>query len=373
MTNTLTARAALIRAIGEPFAIADVQVEAPRGSEVLVEVRGSGLCHSDINYATQDLGKPVPMLLGHEVAGVVLGLGPDVRSLAVGDHVVACLVGACGDCMPCRSGRPAGCARRGTLDARPAGEQPRITEGGTPVFQLRGIGGFASHTLIDEGQLVRVDKAIPFDRAALLGCGVVTGAGAVIRSAQVRPLDTVVVIGAGGVGLNAIQAAEHVGARRVIAIDTQPVKLELAKRFGATDVVNASEGGVVEHVMDLTGGQGVDHVFEVTGHLAPLKEAISMLGHRGTVYLIGLQRPGTVLDQPLAATESLMMGLEQGIRGVMMGSTNFKIDVPYFGDLYLQGRFNLDDLVSGTLDLDDINAGYDALRGGGVARSVITF
>jgi S-(hydroxymethyl)glutathione dehydrogenase/alcohol dehydrogenase len=372
MSNQTKTRAALIREIGKPYVIEDVVLDEPRGREVLVQVKGSGLCHSDQNFAHNDLGMPLPMVLGHEAAGVVIGLGPDVTEVELGDHVVACSVASCGSCDQCLQGYRVNCLHP-EVTVRSDGEPPRITAGGEPVFQAFGLGGFAEHMLVHESQLVAVDPFVPFDRAAMLGCGVVTGGGAILRSAKVRPRDTVVVIGAGGVGLNTIQTAELVGARKVIAVDLQQDKLVLAKRFGATHTVNPTDGDPVEQVRSITGGLGVDHAFEVTGGQVPLKQAAAMLGRRGTVYIIGMQKPGSVLGWEVDAFSTPHISSEQGLRGVNMGSTNFKIDVPYFAELYLQDRYNLDDLVSSNIQLDDINEGYTALAKGGVAREVLTF
>jgi S-(hydroxymethyl)glutathione dehydrogenase / alcohol dehydrogenase len=372
LSNQTKTRAAIIREFGKPYVIEDVLLDEPRGREVLVQVKGSGLCHSDQNFAVNDLGLPLPMVLGHEAAGVVIALGPDVTEVALGDHVVACPVASCGRCDECLQGYRVNCLHP-EVATRKADEPPRITAGGEPVTQFCGLGGFADHILVHESQLVPVDASVPLDRAALLGCGVVTGGGAVLRSAAVRPGDTVVVIGAGGVGLNAIQTAELVGARKVIAVDLQEDKLALAKRFGATHTVNPADGDPVAQVMAITNGQGVHHAFEVTGAAVPLKQAAAMLGRRGTVYVVGMQKPGATLNWEVDAFSSMHATFEQGLRGVNMGSTNFKVDVPYFAELYLQNRYNLDDLVSNIIELDDINEGYALLNQGGVARSVITF
>lgn len=365
-------KAALITQIGQPYEIGSIDIAAPIGREVLVEVKASGLCHSDLHISENDYGFPLPLVLGHEVAGVVTQVGPDVASIKVGDHVVACLVTACGVCNQCIQGHPTACLNPGA-NARAEGEAPRLSQDGKPLFQFSGISGFAEQVLAHENMLVAIDKAVPFDRAALLGCGVVTGAGAVLNSAKVRFGQTVAVIGCGGVGLNAVQAAALAGAERVIAIDLQPSKLELAKKFGATDVVNPADGDTVEQVRALTDGRGVDHAFEVIGVKQTLIQATQMLDHFGTAYIVGMQKPGATLEVISDPTNPAgLLNNEQSVRGIMMGTTNFKIDVPRYAKMYLQGRFNLDDLVSNTIDIGDINVGYEALQGGGVARSVIT-
>ena len=362
-------KAAVLDAVGQKFTVQEIDIADPIGREVLVEVKASGLCHSDLHIAENDFGFPMPSILGHELAGIVSAIGPDVTEFAVGDHVVGCLVSHCGHCAHCQAGQPYLCEHKEETQ-RTADEPPRITRNGEPVTQFSELAGFAEYSLAHENNLVAVNKQIPFDKAALLGCGVVTGAGAVINTASVRVGDTVAIIGCGGVGLSAIQGAALAGARRVIAIDLQPKKLELAKRFGATDVVNPADGDVIERVRSITGGQGVTHSFEVIGLKVTAMQALGVLADGGTAYLIGMQKPGTILE--IDPFGELLMH-QKSIKGVYMGSTNFKLDIPLYADLYLQGRFNLDDLVSQTIDLDAINAGYDELRKGEVARSVIVF
>lgn len=359
-------RAAITEAVGEPFRVVEVELATAVGREVLVEVRASGLCHSDLGVAEVDRGFPMPALLGHEISGVVLEVGPEAREFEVGDIVVASPITSCGSCRNCLLGERYRCTRPDQVRRAP-GEPPRISMDGKPVAQFIGIGGFAERVLVHENNLVKIPEGIPFEVAALLGCGVVTGAGAAINSAHVRPGDTVAVIGCGGVGLNVVQGAALAGARRIIAIDLQQHKLDMARDFGATDVVNPTEGDPVAAVMELTGG--VTHAFEVIGLKQTAEQAVAMLEKGGTAYLIGVQRPGTTLE--LLLFEDLT-AMQKGVRAVAMGSTNLKVDIPVYADLYLQGRFKLDELVSQTISLDEINEGYVALKQGGVARSVIT-
>ncbi|WP_157155189.1 MULTISPECIES: Zn-dependent alcohol dehydrogenase [unclassified Diaminobutyricimonas] len=363
-------KAAVLEAVGEKFVIQDVQIADPIGREVLVQVKASGLCHSDLHVAENDFGFPMPSILGHEIAGIVTAIGPDVTEFALGDHVVGCLVSHCGHCDKCAAGKSYECRNRQETQ-RTEAQPPRLTRDGTPVVQFSDLGGFAEQVLAHENNIVAVNKDIPFDKAALLGCGVVTGAGAAINTAQVRVGDTVAVIGCGGVGLSALQGAALAGARRVIAIDLQPGKLELAKKFGATDTINPNEvDDVVAAVRAITGGDGVDHAFEVIGLKSTAEQAVQILGTGGGAYLIGMQKPGTRLD--IDPMSDLIMG-QKSLRGVYMGSTNFKLDIPVYADLYLQGRYNLDDLVAQTIPLEEINEGYDELRKGAIARTVITF
>ncbi|MFV0434031.1 MAG: Zn-dependent alcohol dehydrogenase [Leucobacter sp.] len=360
-------RAAVVRAPGAGFEVVDLALAAPGPHEIVVDVKASGLCHSDLSIAQHGLGFPMPALLGHEVAGVVAEVGAEVSTVKPGDRVVICMVAGCGGCDECRSARPYRCQRVATLEREP-GEQPRLSLDGEGITQFMGVGGFAERVLVHQNLAIPIPNDISFDVACLLGCGVVTGAGAAINTAQIRPGDTVAVIGCGGVGLNTIQGAALAGASRVIAVDLQQAKLELAKRFGATDVVNAGDGDAVQAVRDLTGG-GATHAFEVIGMQATAEQAVRMLRVGGTALLIGVQKPGNKLDLDLFGDIILP---QRRIVGVSMGSTNPHIDIPMFADLYLQGRFNLDDLVSERIALDEIDRGYEMLAGGAVARAVVT-
>lgn len=362
-------KAALINEIGGRFEIEDVQIADPLGHEILVEIRASGLCHSDLSTAKWGFGIPVPMLAGHEPAGVVVAVGPDVRSLKVGDHVVASTIGACGTCPACYAGRPWVCSATASM-ARSEELAPRVMRDGQSVVQVGAVGAFAEQMLVHENYAVQIPEEIPFDRACLLGCGVATGVGAVLNSAQVRAGDTVAVIGCGGVGLNAVQGARLAGARRIIAIDLVPHKLELARVFGATDTISGRSDDVAGQVRELTGGLGVDHAFEVIGLSATLRQAVDLVRTGGTAYAVGMPKPGSTLEVDITAD---LFFAQKNVRGVYMGSTNLKKDIPFYADLYLQGRLNLDDLVSQSLSLHDINAGFEAMEGGTIARSVITF
>lgn len=366
-------RAALIERIGDPYKVRDISISTPVGQEVLVDVKASGLCHSDLSLSDNDYGLPLPLLSGHEIAGIVREVGEDVRSLKPGDHVVACVVYSCGYCDNCRKGHPTRC--RNTAESeRPADLAARFTSGESIVTQLMGTGGFAEQTIIHENRLVAIDKRVPFDRAALLGCGVVTGLGAVTNAAKVRFGETVVVLGCGGIGLNIIQGAALSGARRVIAVDLVDSKLELARKFGATDVVNPRNQDAVEAVKAIVGGHGVDHAFEAIGMMATLEQAVSMVDVGGTAYMVGMQKPDAHLSlnvDPMAP-DGLLQSARK-VQGIMMGDTNFKVDIPTYADLYLQGRLNLDDLISERIKLEDINEGYEKLRSGELARSVIIF
>lgn len=360
-------KAAVLNAGDGAFEVIDVEIDAPIGREVLVEVKASGLCHTDLHLAQAEFGMPLPALFGHEFSGIVKSVGPDVRDFAVGDHVVGSPVQFCGHCFPCLDGRTYHCEHpEDTL--RTDGDSPRLSHGETRVNQVFGTGAFAEFALVHENQIAKVPDEIPFPQASLLGCGCITGAGAAINTAAVKPGDTVVVIGIGGVGLNVVSGAQLSGAGRIIAIDMQPSKKALAEKFGATDFIAAGDGDPVEAVRALVPG-GADHVFEVVGLKATAEQAIKMACKAGGVYLIGVHKPGN----PIAVDVfSDLMVQQVVVQGVLMGSSNIKHDIPMFANLYLQGRFNLDDLISREINLSEINDAYQELKQGAVARSVIT-
>jgi S-(hydroxymethyl)glutathione dehydrogenase/alcohol dehydrogenase len=358
-------KALVLNALGRGFDLDEVDIAAPMGREVLVDVHAAGLCHTDLLFATHDIA-PTPSVLGHEVAGIVTAVAPDVTHVRVGDHVVGALAQACGGCARCLSGRPFQCQRPESTLRRP-GDAPRLSRNGTPLFQGFGLGGFAERALIHENQLAVVPKEMPFAQAALLGCGVVTGAGAILNTANVRPGDSVVIFGAGGVGLNAISGARIAGASRIIAIDVQQKRLDAARRFGATDVIDSTKNKPVEAVRELLAG-GADHVFDFVGLKVVAEEGLAMLGVGGGLYLIGVSKPE--VDVSVNIFDAI--GGQKRVVGVNCGSTNAKHDIPMYAQLYLQGRMNLDDLVSKQISLRDVNDGYAMLKDGSLNRVVVT-
>lgn len=359
-------RAAVIREIGAGFEIESVDVSQPIGAEVLVEVRAAGLCHSDYSLATIDRGRPLPMVVGHEMAGVVTAVGPDARDFAVGDHVIGTQIQACGACALCTSGKPYQCARPGALDRSPdAG--PRLTAEGEPLATF-GLGAFAEYALVHQNQLVRVPKEIPFAQAAIMGCATATGVGSVLNAAKVQPGESVVVIGLGGVGLNVLSGAHIAGAREIIGIDLQPDKLELAKRFGVTHALSGDDPELAEKVREITGG-GAHHAFEVIGFAQTQRQAIDSTRVGGAVHFIGIPRTNPF---ELSVMADLLAG-QRSLNGVYMGSSDMRKDIPFYCDLYLQGRLNLDDLIAQEIALEDINAAYEQQSSGAIARSVIRF
>jgi S-(hydroxymethyl)glutathione dehydrogenase/alcohol dehydrogenase len=360
-------KAAVLNAFTGKFDIQNIDIAEPVGREVMVQVKASGLCHSDLHMANHNFGTKLPAVFGHELAGVVTAVGPDVREFKVGDHVAGSLVKSCGHCRPCLGGQAYRCMHQDEL-ARPKSAPPRLSLDGKMVSQVFGIAAFAEYSLAHEQQLAKLPKEMPFPQACILGCGTVTGAGAVVNAAKIRPGETTAIIGAGGVGLNAVSGAKLSGAGRIIVIDNQPNKLALAKQFGATDVINSADGDPVAQVLALTGG-GVDHAFEVVGLTVTMGQAIKMTRIGGATYLIGIHPPGVTYPVNIMAD---LLGPQRRLQGIFMGSSNIKIDIPMYAELYLQGKFELDKLISQTISINQINEAYEALLQGSIARSVIT-
>jgi S-(hydroxymethyl)glutathione dehydrogenase / alcohol dehydrogenase len=358
-------KALVVNALGRGFDFEDIQIATPLGREVLVDVRASGLCQTDLLFATHNI-VPTPAVLGHEVAGIVAAVGPDVAQFHVGDHVVGSLAQSCGACARCLSGRSFQCKYPESTLRRPA-DPPRLSRSGVPLFQGLGLGGFAEQALIHENQLALLPKELPFAQAALLGCGVVTGAGSVLNTANVSAGDTVVIFGAGGVGLNAVSGARIAGASQIVVIDIQAKRLDEAKRFGATDVIDSTKTKPVEAVLELLPG-GADHVFDFVGQKAVAEQGLAMLGVGGGLYLVGVARP----DVDIAVNIFNAIAGQKRVQGVNFGSTNAKRDIPMYAKLYLQGRMNLDDLVSRRISLREVNEGYAALKNGSLTRVVVT-
>ena len=348
--------------------IEDLVVDNPGPGEVLVRVQGAGLCHSDLHYMEGIFRSKLPAVLGHESAGIVEAIGEGVSYCKPGDHVICCLSIFCGQCKQCLSGHPYRC-NNPAATSRPKGAPPRISKhDGTPVDQFARLGGFAEMMLVHQNALVKVVNEMPLDRAALIGCGITTGMGAVFRTAKVPPGASVCVIGAGGIGLAAVQAARIAGAVQVIVVDVSDEKLETARALGGTDLVNASKvDDVVEAVRELTGG-GVEYSFEAIGLKQTSEQAFNMLGVGGTATVIGMVPPKQMVE-----IRGIDLLAEKKIQGSMMGSNQFRTDMPAMVSMYLDGRLKLDEMVSARLTLEQINEGYAAMKRGEVARQVITF
>jgi S-(hydroxymethyl)glutathione dehydrogenase / alcohol dehydrogenase len=348
------------------FFVEDVILDSPEPNEVIVDVRAAGLCHSDLHFLRAELPVPLPAVLGHEGAGIVREVGRDVTYVSPGDHVVVFSAGSCGQCEWCYSGRHTLC-QQGGLQRPPDVRQRLHLVDGRQVFQFTNLATFAESLLVHENSLVKIDKEMPLDRAAVVGCAVPTGVGAVIRTAKVPVGATVAVVGCGGIGLNCVQGAALAGAHRIIGIDINDGKLELAREFGATDVINNAGGDTLQQLESLLPGSGgVEYSFEALGLKATCELAVSVLRPGGVATIIGLGA-GT-FEVPIMQTSQ-----EKRIQGCRMGSVDYRKDLPFFLDLYMRGLLKLDELVSNTIPLDQINEGYDAIADGAIARSVISF
>lgn len=358
-------KAAVFREVNVPMEIEEISISKPGPREVLVRTGAAGICHSDMHFFNGTYPGQVPMVLGHESAGVVEAVGSDVHYVKPGDHVITCLSVFCGHCEKCLTGHLSLCQEPEVN--RAPDEEPRLSQQDQALTQFAQLGSFAEQMLVHEHAVVKIREDMPMDRAALIGCGVTTGVGAVIHTAAVEPGSTVAVIGCGGIGLSCINGAAIAGAARIIAVDMVDSKLELARKFGATDVVNGSDGDAVQNVIEMTGG-GVHYAFEAIGLKVTAEQAFQMLRNGGTATVIGMIPPGDMVS--LHGTDFLY---EKKIQGSMMGSNRFRVDMPRFVDFYLQGRLHLDDLVSARIELSDINEGMAALETGEVARSVIMF
>src|SRR6516225_7898140 len=360
--------AAVFRKVHEPLTIEQVQVDKPWGREVLVRTVATGVCHSDL-HVVDGLGRfPLERLfvLGHEGAGVVEAVGPDVTTVRTGDHVVACLSGFCGTCPQCLGGHPNLCT--GGIVARAEAAAPRVSQNGQPFRTFAAIGSYAEHMLLHENSLVRIDPEIPLDRAALVGCGVLTGVGAALRSAGLQAGQTVAVFGCGGVGISIVQGARIGGARQIIAVDMFDSKLEMAKGVGATHTVNSTQDDPVQAVRALTNWLGVDHAFEAVGIATLCRQAVECLAVRGTATIVGVLPPDATIEFPWMAIRP-----ECRVQTSRMGSNRFRTDIPLYLDFYRQGRLDLDAMVTRRGRLGDINEAFRAMKAGEVARTVLTF
>jgi S-(hydroxymethyl)glutathione dehydrogenase / alcohol dehydrogenase len=358
-------KAAVLREVNKPLSIEEVSHGKPGPREVLVRTVAAGVCHSDLHFQNGAYPYPLPAVLGHESAGIVEAVGSDVTYVKPGDHVITCLSAFCGHCEDCLTGHMSLCQEPELQ--RGADQPPRLSAGGNPLFQFLNLSSFAERMLVHEHTLAKIRPDMPLDRAALIGCGVTTGVGAVIHTAKVPPGATVAVIGCGGVGLSCINGAAIAGAGRIIAIDAVNSKLDLARKFGATDVINAKEKDAVGEVMAMTSG-GVHYSFEAIGLKVTTEQAFKMLRRGGTATIIGMIPVGTMIE--IHGPEFLM---ERKIQGSNMGSNRFRVDMPRFVDFYLSGRLHLDDMISRRIKLKDINDAFKALETGEVARSVIMF
>jgi S-(hydroxymethyl)glutathione dehydrogenase/alcohol dehydrogenase len=359
-------KAAVLRKVGQPLSIEELRIDDPGPREVVVRTVATGVCHSDLHVIDGALPNPLPIVLGHEPAGVVERVGAEVRHVAPGDHVIGCLSAFCGTCEYCLAGRPYLCD--GAALVRRPEEPPRLAKDGEPIAQFAHLSAFAERMLVHENALVGIRKDVLLDRVALIGCGVTTGLGAVFNRAGVRPGRSAVVIGCGGIGLSVVQGCRIAGAGRIVAVDTMPWKLELATSLGATDAVNGAEGNPVPAVVEVTGG-GADYAFEAIGTSATVRQAVRMTRKGGTTVMIGVAPAGTNVELPGAD----VVLREKTILGCMMGSNRFRIDMPRYVELYRSGALKLDEMISARLPLERVNEAFDSMRRGTAARSVVVF
>jgi S-(hydroxymethyl)glutathione dehydrogenase/alcohol dehydrogenase len=347
----------------------DIEIAPPGPGEVRVKVVASGVCHSDLSVQNGTIPLPTPIVLGHEGAGIVEEAGEGVTSVASGDHVVLSFVPACGQCYMCQHGQPYLCEKAGMQAAGGMLDgTTRLTSGGAALHTMASLGTYGQYAIVPDISLVKIPDDVPLDVAALIGCGVLTGVGAALNTADITPDDTVAVIGCGGVGLNVIQGARIAGAGAIVAIDMFDSKLEMATEFGATHTINAGEGDPVAAVAALNDGRGADVAFEVIGLGPTMEQAINTVRPGGEVILVGVPRMDVMLNLNAAFT---WLYLAKTIKGCWYGSSNVYEDVPKLLDLWKNGELKLEELISKEITVDQVNEAFDDMQAGTVARSVI--
>ncbi len=366
---SLIVKAAVLHQVGGPFSVEEVELLPPESGEVRVRLAAAGICHSDWHFVVGDLPRPLPLVLGHEGAGIVEEVGEGVTSVQPGQRVILNWAPSCGTCFYCALSQPVHCEtfwpwRNGTM---PDGST-RLRWNGEVVRQFSTHSTFAEHAIAPEEALVPIGEDIPFDVAALVGCAVTTGVGAAVNTVNIRPGESVVVFGCGGVGLNILQGARLSAAHPIIAVDTDPAKMEIARQFGATHTVAAGEGAR-DQIRDVTDGRGAAYAFEAVGLPAVQEEAFKAIRRGGTLVVVGVAPVGS---------KTRYSGLdlhasEKRILGSLFGSTDPRREFPRLLDLYRSGQLLLDELISGRFRLDQINEAYAELLKGGVKRGVIVF
>ncbi|OGO51317.1 MAG: alcohol dehydrogenase [Chloroflexi bacterium RBG_16_68_14] len=360
-------KAALFHGAHQPLSIEEIELDKPMAREIIVRTAATGVCHSDLHFVDGLYPFPAPAVLGHEAAGIVEEVGEHVTYLKPGDHVIACLSVFCGTCESCLTGHPNLCR---SSETRRGPEDPpkiRLAKDGTPVNQFANISSFAEKMLLHENAVVKIREDMPLDRAALIGCGVVTGVGAALNTAKVEPGSTVAVFGAGGVGLAVIQGARIAGARQIIAVDVVESKLGLARELGATHIVDASSRDPVQAIQELTDG-GADYSFEAIGLKDVAVQAFMCLRPGGTATIIGMIPVGDKVE-----IEGRHFLSERKLQGSSMGSNRFRVDMPRYIEFYLQGRLRLDEMITRRGRLEDVNEAFRAMKAGEVARTVLMF
>lgn len=366
----MKANAAVFREVGSDLTIEQVDIDDPQPNEVLVRTAACGVCHSDVHFVKGSILGPIPTVPGHEPAGIAEAVGSEVTSVEVGDHVIACTSMFCGKCNQCLQGRPYLCMDRRHCQ-RKKGDTPRLSLNGEKLTQFADLSAFCEKMLVHESAVVKIDKDIPLDSAALVGCAVTTGVGAALNTAQVKPGSSVAVFGVGGIGISIIQGARIAGARQIIAIDLVPSKLETAKKFGATHTLlggpDSPDGDPVKALKKLSGG-GVDYAFDAVGVPQLSRQCFYSLAPKGLAVIVGAIPTGQKLE-----LDPGHFYLEKSITGCFMGSNRFHIDALHYLDFYKQGRLDLDSMITDRMGLGDINKAFSLLDSGEITRAVITF
>jgi S-(hydroxymethyl)glutathione dehydrogenase / alcohol dehydrogenase len=358
-------KAAILVEPGKPLVIEDVVISKPGPREVLIRTAACGLCHSDLHFIEGAYPHPLPAIPGHEAAGIVEAVGSEVRNVKVGDAVVTCLSAFCGTCEFCVTGRLSLCM--GVATRRLPGDAPRITRpDGTAVNQMLNLSAYAEQMLIHENACVAINPEMPLDRAAILGCAVTTGAGTIFNACKVTPGETIAVVGCGGVGLATINAAKIAGAGRIIAVDPMPEKRALAMKLGATDAIDANDASAAT-IVEMTKG-GVDHAIEAVGRPASAATAVGSLRRGGTATILGMM---PLSERVSLGAFDLLSGKK--LQGAIMGGNRFPVDIPRLVDFYMRGLLDLDTIVSERIALSQINEGFEQMKKGDAARSVIVF
>lgn len=353
----------------KPLKIETLDLDDPKRDEVLIRIRAAGLCHSDLSVINGSRPRPTPMALGHEAAGEIIKVGEGVNEFQEGDHVVCTFIPSCGQCLPCKEGRPALCEQG--AESNEKGEMlaggRRLHTANGDIHHHLGVSGFAEYAVVSTRSIVKVNPEVPFEQIALFGCAVITGVGAVVNTAQVKPGSSVAVVGLGGIGLNAVIGAKLAGARKIIALDINPNKFEIAKKLGATEVYDSSDPNVVKQIKENEPG-GVEYAFETAGVVPAMEVAYQITKRGGTTTTTGLPHP----DKHFSFPQVTLAAEERTVKGSYVGSCVPSKDIPHYVELFTQGNLPVDQLLTETITLDDINEGFDRLNQGEVARLVVT-
>ncbi len=354
--------------VSKPLSIEEVELDPPKRGEVLIKVKAVGLCHSDLVAITGERAKPMPIVIGHEAAGIVEEIGQDVQGFAVGDHVVPSYVASCGRCEMCSVGRPALCEPATIANANAVLKDgtTRLRQGSTRIHHHSGVAGFAEYSVIPEEALVKIDKSVPFEHAALFGCGVVTGVGSVINTAQAKPGQFIAVVGLGGVGLSAVLAALAIGSGKVLALDLSEEKLAFARELGVHHALNAGDADVQAQISALTGG-GVHIAIETAGSNRALQMAYDITRRGGTTVTAGMPGP----EAEITLSHLKIAAEERSIKGSYMGSCVAKRDIPRYLNMFQNGSLPVDKLMSRLIGFDDLNAAMDRLADAKTVREVL--